>query len=76
MTTPLPESAARVQEHPPVAHRTAPVIYLDARLLKEATIWAAAGTPTTVFALTPEELVRLTGGEVADVVHWRREAAP
>jgi len=52
---------------PPVAHVRTPVIFLDAHLLGLSTIWAAAGTPTTVFALTPEELVRLTGGQVADI---------
>jgi prolyl-tRNA editing enzyme YbaK/EbsC (Cys-tRNA(Pro) deacylase) len=53
---------------PPVAHQRPPVTFLDAHLLSLSTIWAAAGTPTTVFALTPEELVRLTGGRVASIV--------
>ncbi len=52
---------------PPVAHQRPPVTFVDARLLSLTTIWAAAGTPTTVFALTPEELVRLTGGQVANI---------
>lgn len=52
---------------PPVAHRRPPVTFVDAHLLSLSTIWAAAGTPTTVFALTPEELIRLTGGQVADI---------
>jgi prolyl-tRNA editing enzyme YbaK/EbsC (Cys-tRNA(Pro) deacylase) len=30
-------------------------------------IWAAAGTPNAVFRTTPEELARVTGGEIADV---------
>ena len=52
---------------PPVAHHRPPVIFLDAHLLSLSTIWAAAGTPNAVFALTPEELVRLTGGQVANI---------
>jgi prolyl-tRNA editing enzyme YbaK/EbsC (Cys-tRNA(Pro) deacylase) len=52
---------------PPVAHRRPPVTLIDAHLLGLSTIWAAAGTPTTVFALTPEELVRLTNGQVASI---------
>lgn len=52
---------------PPVAHRRPPLTFVDAHLLSLSTIWAAAGTPTTVFALTPEELVRLTGGQVANI---------
>ncbi|MEX2535470.1 MAG: hypothetical protein WD273_07690 [Trueperaceae bacterium] len=30
-------------------------------------IWAAAGRPDTVFAISPEELLRVTGGTVIDV---------
>jgi prolyl-tRNA editing enzyme YbaK/EbsC (Cys-tRNA(Pro) deacylase) len=52
---------------PPVAHHRPPVTFVDAHLLSLSTIWAAAGTPTTVFALTPEELIRLTHGQVADI---------
>jgi len=51
----------------PVAH-VAPVRTLvDRTLLEYAEIWAAAGHPHTVFRLTPDELVRITGGAVADV---------
>lgn len=52
---------------PPVAHQRPPVTFIDAHLLSLSNVWAAAGTPTTVFALTPKELVRLTGGQVASV---------
>jgi len=55
----------------PVGH-TAPIRALvDRSLLGCAEIWAAAGHPHTVFRLTPEELVRITGGAVADVVEDR-----
>ncbi len=51
----------------PVGH-VAPVRTLvDRGLLGFAEIWAAAGHPHTVFRLTPDELVRITGGAVADV---------
>lgn len=52
---------------PPIAHATAPVVLIDADLETFATIWAAAGTPNAVFRLTPADLVRLTGGQVADI---------
>jgi prolyl-tRNA editing enzyme YbaK/EbsC (Cys-tRNA(Pro) deacylase) len=52
---------------PPVAHRVPPLVLLDAHLLALPSIWAAGGTPSTVFALTPDELVRLTDGTVASV---------
>ena len=49
----------------PVAHsRTLPVA-LDASLERFGTVYAAAGHPHCVFATSPGELARLTGGIVA-----------
>jgi prolyl-tRNA editing enzyme YbaK/EbsC (Cys-tRNA(Pro) deacylase) len=31
-------------------------------------VWAAAGTPLTVFGVSPDELVRVSGGREADVI--------
>lgn len=55
----------------PVGHRTAPVTLLDRDLAAFSTIWAAGGAPNAVFALTPADLVRLTGADFADVVQQR-----
>jgi prolyl-tRNA editing enzyme YbaK/EbsC (Cys-tRNA(Pro) deacylase) len=52
---------------PPVAHGTPPAVFVDEHLLALGTVWAAAGTPMTVFPVAPAELVRLTGGTVARV---------
>ncbi|HEY0184652.1 MAG TPA: YbaK/EbsC family protein [Rhodopila sp.] len=52
---------------PPVGHATTPVTFLDQDLQRFPTIWAAAGSPNAVFALTPAELARLTGAGFADV---------
>ena len=52
---------------PPVGHVEPPVTLIDADLMAFETIWAAAGTPNAVFKLTPAALVRLTGGQVAEV---------
>jgi prolyl-tRNA editing enzyme YbaK/EbsC (Cys-tRNA(Pro) deacylase) len=41
--------------------------FIDADLQQFDTIWAAAGTPQTVFAITPPELVKATHGMVADL---------
>jgi prolyl-tRNA editing enzyme YbaK/EbsC (Cys-tRNA(Pro) deacylase) len=51
----------------PVGHATPPVTFLDQELRQFAKIWAAAGSPNAVFALTPADLVRLTGADFADV---------
>lgn len=46
----------------PVGHpRPLPTV-VDAALVDHAQVWAAAGTPRTVFPTTAGELVRLTGG--------------
>lgn len=52
---------------PPVGHDTPPVVLIDEDLLKLGKLWAAAGTPHAVFPLTPQELVSLTKGKVADI---------
>ncbi len=52
---------------PPVGHALKPIVVIDRDLLQFAEIWAAAGTPNAVFRLTPEDLVRLTGGRIADI---------
>lgn len=52
---------------PPVGHATPLRTLIDADLLTFPTLWAAAGTPHAVFELTPADLVRMTGGSVANV---------
>ena len=41
-------------------------IFIDRDLMAFDEIWAAAGTPNAVFRLTPDQLVALTGGTVAE----------
>jgi acyl-CoA thioesterase YciA len=53
---------------PPVCHAGRLEIFIDADLLVYLEIWAAAGTPNTVFRLTPADLVRMTRGTVIDVI--------
>jgi prolyl-tRNA editing enzyme YbaK/EbsC (Cys-tRNA(Pro) deacylase) len=52
---------------PPLGHSQPLETYIDRDLLQYGEIWAAAGTPNAVFRLTPADLPRLTGGQVADV---------
>ena len=52
---------------PPVGHHVDPVVLIDETLLDLEVLWAAAGTPNSVFRLLPDDLVRLTGGTVADI---------
>ena len=52
----------------PFAHATVPVTLIDRELFRFDEIWAAAGHPHAVVQLTPQDLERLTGAPVADVV--------
>ena len=40
---------------------------IDRDLLQYDTIWAAAGTPRSVFSLSPDDLRQLTAGQVATI---------
>jgi prolyl-tRNA editing enzyme YbaK/EbsC (Cys-tRNA(Pro) deacylase) len=51
----------------PIGHARPVVTLIDAHLLTFEEIWAAAGHPNTVFRLTPDDLVKMTGGRVATV---------
>jgi prolyl-tRNA editing enzyme YbaK/EbsC (Cys-tRNA(Pro) deacylase) len=51
----------------PVGHPAPLRIYIDRDLLQYELIYAAAGVPECVFPLTPDELVRGTGGVVTDL---------
>ena len=52
---------------PPFGHVRAIETILDEDLLAYATVWAAAGTPSSVFPIAPAELVARTGGRVERV---------
>lgn len=52
---------------PPIGHPASPRILIDRDLLQFDEIWAAAGTPHSVFRITPPDLTRVTAGTVADV---------
>lgn len=53
---------------PPVGHAHPIETFVDEDFLGYDQIWAAAGTPNAVFALTPEDLIRVTAGTVVSVV--------
>ena len=52
----------------PLAHSQPSVTLIDRELFRFDEIWAAAGHPHGVFPLRPQDLERLTGAPVADVV--------
>lgn len=56
---------------PPLGHETPLSIWVDEDLLRHDLIYAAGGAPDCVFPLTPDDLLRATGGRVADVKESR-----
>ncbi|MGA6170868.1 YbaK/EbsC family protein [Streptomyces sp. NPDC012600] len=52
---------------PPFGHATKTRVLADRRLLDHAVVWAAAGTPHTVFPLDPKTLIAHAGATVVDV---------
>jgi prolyl-tRNA editing enzyme YbaK/EbsC (Cys-tRNA(Pro) deacylase) len=52
---------------PPIGHARPLETLVDRDLLRHVEIWAAAGTPRSLFKLTPTDLIAMTGGRAADV---------
>jgi prolyl-tRNA editing enzyme YbaK/EbsC (Cys-tRNA(Pro) deacylase) len=48
----------------PLGHPAPLQTYIDTDLIRYPEIWAAAGTPKAVFALTPADLGAMTGGRI------------
>jgi prolyl-tRNA editing enzyme YbaK/EbsC (Cys-tRNA(Pro) deacylase) len=49
---------------PPFGHTTPLRTFVDGDLLRYDQVWAAAGTPRHVFAIDPQDLVRISKGSV------------
>ncbi|MFO7661028.1 MAG: YbaK/EbsC family protein [Chloroflexota bacterium] len=52
---------------PPFGHSSLLTVYIDSDLTRYDVIWAAAGTPNTVFAISPADLVRVSSGQLTDL---------
>ena len=52
---------------PPFGHRTRTRVLADRSLLEHDVVWAAAGTPYSVFPMNPEDLVTHADGTLVDV---------
>lgn len=52
---------------PPFGHPTKLSVYCDRDLTQHDVVWAAGGTPTTVFPLTPDRLVEVCAAQVIDL---------
>jgi len=52
---------------PPFGHANPVTVLLDRDLLDHQRLWAAAGLPDAVFAVEPEELLRVSGATPVDL---------
>jgi len=52
---------------PPVGHAKRLRTFVDEDLLSFPIVYAAAGTPNVVFAVSPRDLIRITEAEVVDI---------
>ncbi|SLN43975.1 Cys-tRNA(Pro)/Cys-tRNA(Cys) deacylase YbaK [Aquimixticola soesokkakensis] len=50
----------------PIGHLVPPVIFFDPKLLGFDEIWAAAGTPRHIFAISPQDLLSISSAQIAD----------
>ena len=56
---------------PPIAHIYPGAILLDEDLLKFDQVFPAGGTPHAMFAIDPNELLRISGAQAADIKQIR-----
>lgn len=61
---------------PPLGHLSPLATFCDRDLLGYETVWAAAGTPDTVFAVRPDALVAATGATVCDLAAAATQPSP
>ncbi len=52
---------------PPLGYARPMDVFIDDDLLRHDAVWAAAGTPNSLFRLVPSDLVRMSGGRIARV---------
>ena len=52
---------------PPFGHAGAVTVLVDDDLMAHEMLWAAAGLPDAVFAIAPDDLLRISGGRRADL---------
>jgi Cys-tRNA(Pro) deacylase len=52
---------------PPIGHNEKMQIFIDKDLMQQNEIWAAAGTPHSVFSLNPRQLLHITNGKVLEI---------
>ncbi|NND13638.1 MAG: YbaK/EbsC family protein [Acidimicrobiia bacterium] len=52
---------------PPFGHARSLPIFADQKLARHGELWAAGGTPSTVFSISHNDLLNVTGATVCDI---------
>jgi Cys-tRNA(Pro) deacylase len=52
---------------PPIGHVQKLKTFIDKDLMQHGQIWAAAGTSNAMFEITPQDLQKITGGQVISI---------
>lgn len=52
---------------PPIGYELETKPLIDEDIMKYSEIWAAAGTPNSVFRLSPDDLLQITHGRIGDI---------
>lgn len=52
---------------PPIGYEFEKKLLIDEDLMQYSEIWAAAGTPNSVFRLSPGDLLQITQGKIVDI---------
>jgi prolyl-tRNA editing enzyme YbaK/EbsC (Cys-tRNA(Pro) deacylase) len=60
---------------PPIGHSGPLPVLIDRDLMSFPLVWAAAGSPNAVFAVTPADLQRITSGRVVELAEPRTAAS-
>jgi prolyl-tRNA editing enzyme YbaK/EbsC (Cys-tRNA(Pro) deacylase) len=67
----LAHTSFRIGGVPPVGHPCRLPTYVDADIGRFAEVYAAAGTASALFRISPDELLRITEGTLTDITRGR-----
>ncbi len=67
----LAHTSFRIGGVPPLGHHRRLPTYVDADIGRFADVYAAAGTANALFRISPDELLRITQGTMADITRGR-----
>ncbi len=52
----------------PLGHKNSPIYFMDNTLVEFEEIWCAAGTPSSLFKLKTEDLLRVTEAKILNII--------